>query len=240
MKTLIFLLLISGTTLAQLPSPDAHSGLKPRLQYHLRLNYLDTAMMMMQDFVTIGKDYNLGFANDDEVMHSHIVASQWADVYYMREDSALTDKSKNGSGLFVKQNRRIYPVFQGKKLRASITFDSSASGWMPVIFEDSMAIKKFIDNRKLTIGRRIATNAVVVAPFLKEDIVFEKDKQGSHIRMSNTEDPLLMGEHPTTKTSNAVTKSVKLGDFQKRLVKYHESEVTKIKVVPIDSTNLSH
>src|ERR1041385_4360901 len=94
---------------------------KVKLQASLHPTVFDTAILMLQEFVK-GGDMNLGFASMGEVLNAHISVSDGIEMYYLREDS-LMDSNWPIDSQIIKLNRKIYPVFSGKKLCASVTFD---------------------------------------------------------------------------------------------------------------------
>lgn len=144
----------------------------------------DTAVWMLQEFVIKNQDWDLGFSDSAEVMKARIAINEGIDVYYLQEDSLLKSKLPIDSQL-VKLGRRIYPVYVGGKLKASITFDSTPKGWRPVIFDDSNIVAAYVRDRALSIAAHAMIRHIyklVEAPFIETELILHEDTvSGTHV-----------------------------------------------------------
>jgi hypothetical protein len=153
-----------------------------KLSVQLHQTVFDTAILMLQEFVK-GGDADLGFANMGEVLNAHISVTDGIEMYYLREDSLMGSNWPIDSQI-VKLNRKIYPVFSGTKLCASVTFDSTVKGWQPLVFEDSTGVNAYLDDKAkgtaATPGRK-PNYIIIVVPFLNENLVMEQSATGTRI-----------------------------------------------------------
>jgi len=151
----------------------------------IKEDILDNSLVMLKDFVIGGKDYQLGFASDEEVMQARIIEERGLDIFYVPGDSIAV-----GSWIEHPQvatmHRRMYPVYLGDQLHGCITFDSTSRGWDPIIFEDSKPIRLADSLMKLQAQRGDGSSdvpyfAVIESPTFEKDVLLEQDKNGSYI-----------------------------------------------------------
>jgi hypothetical protein len=137
---------------------------------------------MLKDFVLIGHDPHLGFTTELEANGLWIDLNAGIRIYYLREDTLLQSTRSLDSQL-IDLKRIVYPVYSHigtvQKFCSSITFDSSALGWQPIIFEDSNLLAPFLKDRaKSQTG---ASYAMAQAEFINDDIIFKRSAKGEEI-----------------------------------------------------------
>src|ERR1043165_7403070 len=121
MKTLFSLGILAALGMSVL-IPSRYSAPQPTLTIY------DTAILMLQEFVKDNQDWDLGFANVDEVMRARIAVDQGIEIYYLEEDSLFKSELPIDSQI-IRLGRTVFPVYVGDSLKASITFDSTRGGW---------------------------------------------------------------------------------------------------------------
>jgi len=141
------------------------------------LTSYDTAILMLQEFIIDNQDWDLGFANKDEVMRARIAVDQGIEVYYLEEDTLFKSEQPIDSQI-IKLGRTVYPVYVGDSLKASITFDSTRGGWYPVIFDDSNLIAAYIRDRALSMAAHAIIRhlyKLIEVPSIQTELILHED-----------------------------------------------------------------
>ncbi len=160
------------------------------------LTIYDTAVKMLKEFIIQANDTNLGFsaAQFAQLDEAQIHVDEGVNIFYLIQDSLIKSKNPLDSHL-VSLGRRIFPVYYRDSLRSTITFDTSSTGWSPVIFDDSNIIAPFVrDHRHAPKpGEGNHTYKMVMAPSIHDVVIIERDSLGDHI-LPTKELKLEMGE----------------------------------------------
>lgn len=203
----------------------------------------DTAILMFHEFVAQSNDTNLGFSKADEVLKAHIAIDSGISMYILGKGLKLQDQGDSNELelhiLMKKLSRMIYPVYVGNTLKAAITFDSTHSGWRPVLFENANALVPYLLDMQLPsqLGKAWRNYYLVSSPDLHDDIIFRHDSSGEYVIPTNGIRKIMGENYPNS--NDPELRPVKKEDFFEGLKKHFQKKL-KEKNIRLSSLSRKH
>lgn len=171
--TLIVTCALARTTSAQFATVLPSSGMR------------DTALLMLQEFVTKGGDLKLGFTRAN-VMQAELDTAQPVTFYYIGTDSLEHATNPHGMAILVHVNKVLYPVKVGDRICGSISFGYGISGrWSIREFQDSTEMIEYMNSMAILtpVG---GSNGLMAAyiPAINQTVILQGDS--AHIVVTPT------------------------------------------------------
>ncbi len=142
----------------------------------------DTSLTILRDLILAG-DTRLGFRDTAQMNGAWVDTMHGLPLYYAIQDS-FTSVAPSGMNTsadkgLIDLHRKMFPVYGHEGfLRSAITFDSSASGWVPMEFDEGSVLRNFVGFSAHD-PRAAQGGMIVEAPFLQNQFFIGKDKQGN-------------------------------------------------------------
>ena len=116
-------------------------------------------------------------------------------------------------------------MYAGNELRSAITFDSTPSGWKPVIFENAEEIDEYIADRHKPGDPSEGSlhYEYIMTPFIHSDIILRADTKGAHILRTHELESEVAEDLPSPLGANAakIEKAAFVAGLKQHMLKVH-------------------
>jgi len=189
----------------------------------------DTALLMLREFVIVGGDRELGFADSAEVMQAEIDSTDPLCFYYFGEGPFLDPDEEATEEVFINMHKVIYPVKINGRLCASISFNHKLDRWKVTEFQDSSEIKTYYHTRlfaKLSQKPVGDTNAILAyVPALHEIVVIEGSPDSGYVTCTDVLDTVGANNYNPESLEFMNKPRIPMHEFIERFQKYRISEM---------------